>query len=270
MPAYQPIDWYDTPLYYDIVYDADTQRECDFLEAAHLKHGRDAGSDQPRRTKYKAAVLEPACGSARLLAELARRRYAVAGFDLNAEMVRFSKKRLSRFGAQARVRRGKMQAFTVSKQYDFAFNLVSTFKYLLTEADAHAHLQCIAKALKPGGVYVLGFHLSDYCDLSKSHERWVGQRQGVTVTCNTQTWPPDCRTRTERMRSRLIVQKAGRTLRHETHWLFRTYDGKEFLRLLAKTTQLKHVATYDFTYDIDHPVQYDGEHLDTIVILKRC
>ena len=31
-------DWYDTPLYYDIVFDAGTGREADFLEAVWSKH----------------------------------------------------------------------------------------------------------------------------------------------------------------------------------------------------------------------------------------
>jgi predicted dehydrogenase len=33
MPEYTRSDWYNFPLYYDIVFDADTTREADFLEA---------------------------------------------------------------------------------------------------------------------------------------------------------------------------------------------------------------------------------------------
>ena len=67
MPAarYVELDWYDTPRYYDLVFDADTRREADFLETMHARHAR--------RSKPGRRVLEPACGSGRLLVEMARR-----------------------------------------------------------------------------------------------------------------------------------------------------------------------------------------------------
>ena len=34
-------DWYDTPLYYDIVFESDTKQEADFLEAAMRLYGND-------------------------------------------------------------------------------------------------------------------------------------------------------------------------------------------------------------------------------------
>ena len=53
-----------------------------------------------------------------------------------------------------------MSAFETPGTFDLAHCLVSTFKYLLTEAAARAHLRSVARALRPGGVYALGFHLS--------------------------------------------------------------------------------------------------------------
>ena len=38
MPAPAQIDWYDTPLYYDIIFDADTVEETDFLETIFDRH----------------------------------------------------------------------------------------------------------------------------------------------------------------------------------------------------------------------------------------
>jgi len=39
MPASSQIDWYDTPLYYDIVFDEDTVEEANFLEVMYARHG---------------------------------------------------------------------------------------------------------------------------------------------------------------------------------------------------------------------------------------
>ena len=69
---YRSVDWYDLPRYYDIVFEADTRAEADFLEAMAERWGRGAGR-----------ILEPACGSGRLVEEMARRGHAVTGFDTN-------------------------------------------------------------------------------------------------------------------------------------------------------------------------------------------
>jgi 2-polyprenyl-3-methyl-5-hydroxy-6-metoxy-1,4-benzoquinol methylase len=60
---------YDHPQYYDIAFQAYTEREADFVEAACRKYCR----FDVRR------LLEPACGSGRLVTELARRGYQMTG-----------------------------------------------------------------------------------------------------------------------------------------------------------------------------------------------
>ena len=122
MPRYEPLDWYNAPLYYDIIYDQDTKHEADFLEALCQRYvGRRRG-----------AVLEPACGSGRLVAELARRGHAVAGFDASQPMLDFAQRRLMRLtkhGApQATVTHGRLEQFRYRRRFDLAHCLVSTFK----------------------------------------------------------------------------------------------------------------------------------------------
>ena len=156
MPT-EECDWYDTPLYYDIIFDADSAREAEFLEAVHRCHGGTPG----RR------LLEPACGSGRLVVEMARRGWKVSGFDGSERMLKFARERLKDQGLKARLWHDWMQSFEAggpgqTGSFDMAHCLVSTFKYLLTEKDAVAHLQRVAGALKKGGLYVLGIHLSDY------------------------------------------------------------------------------------------------------------
>jgi len=259
MPTYEPFDWYETPLYYDIIFDADTDREVDFLIAAQERYGLTRG----RR------ALEPACGSGRLVAALARRGYNVSGFDLSPGMLRFARQRLSNQNLRGSVRKARMEAFTYRPQFDLAHCLVSTFKYLPTEKDARNHLRCIAKALKPGGIYVLGLHLSEYDIDASDTERWSATRDGVQVKCTIQGWPPDRETRTERVRSRMTVMRNNTTRRYESNWTFRTYDLFELQDLLDSVRDLEHVATHTFEYDIDAPVPFDGEYLDNLLILRR-
>jgi len=220
-------DWYDTPLYYDIIFDADTPKEGAFLEAVWARHGLRS------RTRR---VLEPACGSGRLVLEMARRGWSVSGFDGNSRMLEFAHARLKREGLQARLWADWMQGFVLPKAaaFDLAHCLVSTFKYLLTEADALACLQRVTACLKPGGICVLGVHLTDYASTRQQHERWVAQRAGIHVVCNTHTWPADRRSRLEDIRTRLRITHAGRTHTQETRWQFRTYDARQMRALLKR------------------------------------
>src|SRR6266508_1937192 len=66
-------NWYDYPQYYDIAFQTYTWAQADFIEAACRKYC----SFDARR------LLEPACGSGRLVTELAARGYQVTGFDIS-------------------------------------------------------------------------------------------------------------------------------------------------------------------------------------------
>lgn len=263
MPTEQR-DWYDTPHYYDIVFDEGTQREADFLEGATAQYGTTGGQ----------RLLEPACGSGRLALEMARRGWAVCGFDGNAHMIDYARKRLQRCGGlKATLWEDQMQDFTLPRGlrggFDMAHCLVSTFKYLLTERDAVACLRGVATALRPGGIFLLGLHLTDYARCGFEHERWVAQRGKTEVVCNTRTWPADSRARLEKLRTRLRITSAGRTHMQETRWHFRTYDAAQLRALLRKVPELALIACHDFTYDLAAPRVFDDSYADVLLVLRR-
>ncbi len=184
-------------------------------------------------------------------------------------MLRYARSRLARHGLRAPLHKREVDEFDFRHSFDLAHCLVSTFKYVRSERSARSHLQCVASSLKRGGVYVLGFHLSQYGSVSKIRERWVAARDGIKVTCNSQFWPPVVSRRTERVRTRLTVEARGRTHRVETNWLFRTYDAVQVRRLLGSVPALEHVATYDFTYDVGKPRDLSDDQLDVVLILRR-
>lgn len=260
MPRYAPFDWYRTPLYYDIIFDADTAQEADFLADVHSLYGQSDGH----------RALEPACGSGRLMAAMAQRGYDVAGLDLEPGMLAFAEQRLQDAGFDARLVHAPMEDFALGETFDLAWCLVSSFKYLSSEAAAEAHLRLMADHLVPGGIYVLGLHLSDYDDPQADSERWVAERDGVKVRCTIRGWPPDPATRTEQVRARLVVEEADQTPRHyESRWTFRTYDLPQLQHLLSTEPRLEHVATYNFHHDIDQPIDFDGSWFDNVLILRR-
>ncbi len=261
--GFAALDWYETPLYYDIVFAADDAPEGRFLEALHARYASASpASKRPR-------VLEPACGSGRMLLELARRGFEVTGFDGNASMLDFARARMRRAHKRARLVHGRLEKFDVGANFDLAHCMVNTFKYLLDESAARSHLQCVARALRPGGLYVIGLHLTDYDDPRRNRERWLARRGGVDVVCNIQGWPTDRRTRLERCRSRLAVVEHGVLRRTETEWTFRTYDLTQFRRLVRSVPEFEHAAAFDFGYDIERPRRLPDDQLDVVFVLRR-
>ena len=129
---------YDYPHYYDIAFQAYTRQEADFIEAACRKY---CPFDARR-------FLEPACGSGRLITELAARGYQVTGFDLNQPALSYLRRRLTRRRLNCETFKAEMSDFRLDRPVDAAYCTVSTFRHLLTEQAARGHLECIADSLR--------------------------------------------------------------------------------------------------------------------------
>ena len=249
--------------------DGDTGKEADFLEAVLKHYG-------PKARGAKATVLEPACGSGRLVLELARRGHQVDGFDLSRPMLRYARLRQRALPPAIRdrisFREARMQAFRPkANHYDLAHCLLSTFKYLLTEKDAAAHLRRVSRALKPGGLYVLGVHLADYRNRSRDHERWIGERDGIKVTCDTRTGPPNPRTRIEHLSNRLRVRRPGirKTETITTRWTCRTYDAGQLGDLIASIPEFEVAGSHDFAHQLAIRRPFDDSQEDLVLVLRK-
>lgn len=261
--ALEQRDWYDTPLYFDIIYGADTPKESAFLDGVWERYGK----TRIRRVKR---MLEAASGSGRMMEAMLKRGWKVDGFDVNERMVMHAKERLN--GEPGwRLWKDSLMGFEVPKgrQYEVVHCLVSTFKYLLSEAEALASLRRMAEVLAPGGLLVLGLHLTDYARKGCEHERWVEERDGVRVVCNTRNWPADRRRRVERARTRMKVTEGSLTREQETVWEFRTYNAAELKRLFGMVPELERLACFDFHYDLASERKLDDEYADVVVVLRK-
>lgn len=258
-------DWYETPLYYDLIYGADTRLEADLLEAVWRRFGPGRGRVAPR-------LLEPACGSGRLVVEMARRGWRVEGFDASAAMLGYARRRLERGGLRARLWQDRMESFAAGfgRRFDMAHCLINTFRYLLTEEAARSFLGRVGRLLVPGGIFVLGLHLTDYRRRRCEHERWTARAGKVSVVCNTRTWPADRRRRIEKLRTRLVVLRGGRTERLETCWEYRTYSAGQLTRLLRSALPgFRMLACFDFTCDPESSRPLGEGTPDCIVALQK-
>jgi SAM-dependent methyltransferase len=254
-----PANLYDYPRYYDLVFGSDWKAEFDFLRRAFDRFG----AGKVRR------VFEPACGTGRLLFRLAMDGYDVSGLDLNPRAVEFCNKRLARRGKPSAVMVGDMADFELSRPVDAAFNMINSFRHLLTHEQAVGHLNCVANALRPGGIYVLGLHLTPTEGLPIEEERWSARRGHLGINTHLKTFDLDRRRRTERCTMAMDVYTPTRTFQITDELVFRTYTRQQFAKLLAEVPRLSVAGTFDFMYRLDQPVEIRDDTQDVVFILKR-
>ncbi len=250
---------YDFPKYYDLLFGSDWKTEFDFLRACFAKH---AGRKVRR-------LFEPACGTGRLLAKFAEAGYEVAGNDLNEKAVAYCNARLVRMGFPASAVVGDMADFRLRRKADAALNTINSFRHLPDETAAEAHLQCMAAALRPGGVYVLGLHLTPTGKPECSEESWSARRGNLAVASHMWSIDIDRRRRRERIGMTLDVHTPRRQFQLNEEMIFRTYSAAQFRRLLGRVDALELAETYDFSYDVDRPVRVDGQTEDVIYVLRK-
>jgi SAM-dependent methyltransferase len=254
-----PSDCYDYPQYWDLAFRSETRLEADFIEAAARKY-----CDFPVRR-----LLEPGCGGGRLVIEMAARGFDVTGYDLNERAVNYVRQRLARRDLHASVFVGDMTAVHLARPVDVAFNTLNTFRHLTNENDARQHLELTARSLRPGGIYVLGFHLLPPDAEETCIERWSAVHGATRVTVTLRVLDFDRQRRIEVIRFSLRVRSGKRDLRIAADYEYRIYQAHQFRRLLARVPQFELCDVYDFWYDIDDPLKLNNELGDAVFILRR-
>lgn len=214
-------------------------------------------------------VLEPACGGGRQLCELADRGYDVFGFDLNLSAVRYAASRLRRRNAGSLVTAADMTDFDFRRRFDVAHCLVNSFRHLLNEKDAVRHLSCVANALRPGGLYLLGLHLLPPDAAEDDCERWSVNHRGLRITTTVRVLSFSRRRRLEVVRFSLRVRSKDRDLRLRTDHTLRIYRADQMRQLLRRVPQFRLLDVYDFCYDPDEPLLLNDDLGDTVLVLQR-
>jgi SAM-dependent methyltransferase len=252
-------DWYDYPQYFDLAFSDETLVEADFFQEAAQRYA----------SRKVQRWLEPGFGGGRLVVEMARRGFDVAGFDNNAQALRYVERRLEREYLKADLFLADLAAFKVAKPVDGAFCTFNTFRHLLSEEAALSHLRSVAQAVRRGGLYILGFHLLPLDASEECLERWKAQRGRTKVSFTLRVVATDRRRRQERLKVNMLVRSPRRELRLSTEFPLRMYTAAQFKRLLAQAVEWELCDVFDFWYEIDQPLKLDDELSDAVFVLRR-
>ncbi len=250
---------YDHPKYYDLVFGADCAAEIAFIEACAAQYANG---------KIK-KLFEPACGTGRLLFQLAKRGYAVAGIDLNPKAISFCNERLARHKIKGRTWVADMSDFQSKSAYDVAFNTINSFRHLASESAAEGHMQAMADCIRPGGLYLLGVHLTPTTVAPSDTESWSARRGHLAINTHMWTIERDSKRRVERFGIRFDIHTPLRSWRIDDVLVLRSYTNKQMKRLIDKSGCWEIVETYDFCYDMDYTITVDSSSEDVVYVLRR-
>lgn len=165
---------YNHPRYYDILFSWDRSFERDFYHRCFERHG--ARRSEP--------VLEVACGTGQVARLLARLGWRVTGLDLSPGMLAFLDHRSAAEGLYIETVHGDMALFSITTRFAAAFNPLSSFRLLHTDAHVAAHLGAMAACLREEGIYVLDLELlaDEAAPSVTTDEDWEMSCDGVTVS----------------------------------------------------------------------------------------
>ena len=138
------ISWFDTPYYHILYKHRDDTEAHDFIDVLfyELKLEKDA------------AILDLACGKGRHAIYMNQKGHHVVGYDLAEENILFAKE-FENESLHFEVR--DMRENLGENEFDWVFNLFTSFGYFESREENVKALKAIAKSLKPGGKLLIDF-----------------------------------------------------------------------------------------------------------------
>ncbi|SMP77406.1 Methyltransferase domain-containing protein [Neorhodopirellula lusitana] len=257
----QLMNWYDRPQYFDMVFRDETNDEVRFFEKAFAKL-----VDTPVKRLY-----EPGCGSGRLVAAMAGRGYELVATDNNDAMLAYLQKRLKRRGLPSELLNTDMTTHVCKPAVDAAFCTFNTFRHLLDADSAETHLRSVADSLRPGGIYILGFHCIPLDADPDCTERWSAMHGGTKVSVTLRVINFERRKRRETLRVSIKATKAnGQIERIRSEFQLRLYTPAQAKTLLKSVDDVFEIASvHDFDYDLDEQRKMDNDLTDAVFILRK-
>ncbi len=251
---------YSAPRLYEIAFDMNRKGEVDFLVHCFKRYTR-------RRPVRR--VLDIACGTGPHLCRLADHGYRMVGLDLSTQNIQFLKRRLAAKGQQTELIVGDMTDFRLARPVDAAICMQDSQGHLLTNDQLLAHLRCVGRALRSGGLYVFDRYMaSSWTDPARSWS-W-SRRRGQLVVRASFSALHDVDPVTQVFRERLIleaVENGTRRVYRQTH-LSRMVFPQELRALIDSAGGFEFVQWF-FGFKPHQVLERSKHPLLMVVVLRK-
>ncbi|HEY4222612.1 MAG TPA: class I SAM-dependent methyltransferase [Myxococcota bacterium] len=243
---------------YDVAFNyRDFGKELDFLTACAVKLGGGAPT----------SFLEVAAGPGVHALLAAERGMRVIALDLAPAMMELCAMKARARNLQLQTMVADMARFDVDTPVDLAFNPLTSISYLRTLDQLAEHMRCMARAVVPGGIYVVeNNHPKDF--LKGEHftpSIWTMSEDDMTVTT---TWiaqaPPNMDAAAQTYEAVGRYEVAGGPTIEDRAWLRMTFPSE--IGLCARLAGFDVVAELG-DLDLDKPLDDSGWR--AVVVLKR-
>ncbi len=114
------------------------------------------------RLQPPARILDVPCGYGRHAVELAARGFAVTGVDISDVQLARARQRADQAGVAVTWVRQDVRTLALAAEFDAAICMFLSFGYFDTDEENFAMLAGIARALRPGGRFVLDYWNREY------------------------------------------------------------------------------------------------------------
>lgn len=247
---------YDFPRYYDMAFSyRDFAREVTVFNVCIERFSR-----VPVKR-----VLEICCGQAPHLEQLHRQDYEYVGVDRSATMLERAREQAEEFGARAEFLQQSLTDFSLAAPADFAFVALASL-YVTNNEELIAHFHAMAKALRPGALYLMEWCV-DFDPMVDVVDSWEVECGGVHIQASY--WSASVN-RIEQLYEdtlHLEVDDNGGQFTLEDKSLRRRIFPQEFLAFVHDHTRFEFVGWWN-DWDLDQPIT--GEYgVDRPIILLR-
>lgn len=177
--------------------------------------------------KKGAQVLDLCCGTGRHSLPLARRGLRVTGLDATEAYLK--RARAASDGRNPIFLKSDMRRLTFQARFDAAINLWTSFGYFLDPADDLRTLKAVARALKPGGLFLIDLMNWGWLKRNFQPKRWERRGDGSYLLEEARLLEgPDCATV-----NRWTVLRRGRPAAGASFFV-RNYDAARLSRALRR------------------------------------
>jgi SAM-dependent methyltransferase len=126
-----------------------------------------------------ASVLDLCCGEGRHTVALARRGYRMSGLDLSALHLRLARQAAKEAGVNVRWHRADMRDIPWEGEFDAVINMFTSFGYLESDEEDFKVLAAVARALKPGGRFLMDTINREMLVRHWEEHRWQEGDEGI-------------------------------------------------------------------------------------------
>lgn len=248
---------YSSPEIYEVAFGWDLRHELDFYERCFRQHVRG-----PVRR-----VIEPCCGTGRLLEALARRGYEVVGYDRSEEMVAFADARLRPHGGAAHV--GEMTSFRAPGSFDAALHPVNSIGYLLDDGQVSSHFERMGEMLRSGAVYIVQISYGGEPPELSTFGPWGNRGNGLSTTLTWSVEREDAEAKRSHQRCVVTARRGKWRRRIEEEHVLRYWTQEDFDGLV-EASPFRLAAIYWDRFE-PFPLEWKrfGEHGNLYHVLER-